>query len=329
MTASAASSGAARDQVARLLALVPLVNSRGEVSIEEASRALGVPGLLLKKDVERLFMCGLPGGMPDDLIDVDFEALEASGVIRVGNADYLNRPLRMTATEASALVVALRTLRAGSSEKSCEVIDRTLAKLERAAAGAAWLVEPGPLESHLEDSALLGLIREAVQTERQLEIDYYVPSRDEQTLRTVEARGLFTDHGVLYLDAWCHVAEASRSFRVDRIRSAQMLAAPVPRPAAVTELTTRLFARGEGLTRATLALDGAAAWAVEYYPVEDVRPLSDGRLEVDLMVADEAWFVRMMLRLTPHARIVAPAEFSERFRDVVQATLDLYAAASR
>ncbi|CAN5341169.1 YafY family protein [soil metagenome] len=311
--------------MARLLALVPLVNSRGEVSIEEASTALGVSGLQLKKDIERLFMCGLPGGMPDDLIDVDFEALDTSGVIRVSNADYLNRPLRLTATEASALVVALRTLRAGSSAESCEVVDRTLAKLERAAAGATSLVEPGPMASHPTDPALVEIVREAIQTDRQLQIGYYVPSRDEQTLRTIDPRGLFTDHGVVYLDAWCHLAEAPRSFRVDRIRSAHMLASRTARPVEASELTSRLFARDEGLTKVTLALEEAANWAVEYYPVEEVRPQPDGGLEVDLMVADEAWFVRMMLRLTPHAKIVAPTQFSERFRDVVQATLDLYA----
>ena len=43
-----------------------------------------------------LFLCGLPGGYPDDLIDVDLEALEGDGVIRVSNADYLARPLRLT-----------------------------------------------------------------------------------------------------------------------------------------------------------------------------------------------------------------------------------------
>ena len=53
-------------------------------------------------DLKVLFMCGLPGGYPDDLIDVDIDALEgpdglrADGVIRVSNADYLARPLRLT-----------------------------------------------------------------------------------------------------------------------------------------------------------------------------------------------------------------------------------------
>ena len=92
-------------------------------------------------------MCGLPGGYPDDLIDVDLDALEdpdGDGVIRVSNADYLARPLRLTPTEASALIVALRALRDGCDDETREVVDRVLGKLETAAAeGAAPLVDVG------------------------------------------------------------------------------------------------------------------------------------------------------------------------------------------
>ena len=85
-------------------------------------------------------MCGLPGGYPDDLIDVDIDALEGpdgvrtDGVIRVSNADYLARPLRLSPTEASAVIVALRALRNGARDDTREVVDRALAKLEAAAA---------------------------------------------------------------------------------------------------------------------------------------------------------------------------------------------------
>lgn len=317
--------GSAREQVARLLALVPMVNTRGELSLESASTTLGVSAAQVKKDVERLFMCGLPGGMPDDLINVDINALDRAGVIRVSNAEYLSRPLRLTATEASALVVALRTLRSGSTTASLDVLDRTLAKLERAAADVAPLIEPGVPSPWNPQPEMTELVRTAVDQSRQLRISYHVPSRDEVSTRIVDPRGLFTDHGQLYLDAWCHSAESPRSFRVDRIRSAQMLASPLARPVAAADLATGLFTRDSDLARVTLELDEAAGWAVEYYPVEDVRALPGGSLEVDLVVADEAWFTRMMLRLSPHARIVAPSVFASRFRDVVQSTLDLYA----
>ena len=40
--------------------------------------------------------------MPDRVHVVDLDSLESDGLIRVSNADYLSRPLRLTPTEASA-----------------------------------------------------------------------------------------------------------------------------------------------------------------------------------------------------------------------------------
>ena len=101
---------AAREQVGRLLALVPYLHHTGEVRISEAAEALGVDAVQLDKDLRVLFMCGLPGGFPDDLINVDLDALEGEGIIRVDNADYLARPVRFGPSEAAALVVALRAI---------------------------------------------------------------------------------------------------------------------------------------------------------------------------------------------------------------------------
>ena len=93
-------------------------------------------------------MCGLPGLTPDKMIDVDFEAIEddPEGVVRIDNADFLSRPVRLGSSEASALIVALRALREGSPDASHEVIDRCLVKLEEAAASGT---APPQVEVHL------------------------------------------------------------------------------------------------------------------------------------------------------------------------------------
>ena len=97
----------ARDQVGRLLALVPYIQTRKEVSVEEAAREFGVQPAQIVKDLNVLWFCGLPGLGMGDLIDVDMDAVEGEGVIRVSNADYLSRPLRLDSSEAAALIVAL------------------------------------------------------------------------------------------------------------------------------------------------------------------------------------------------------------------------------
>jgi proteasome accessory factor C len=327
---STAAASGAKDQVARLLTLVPYLHRRGHVRLDEAAEDLGVPAAQLLKDLKVLLMCGLPGGYPDDLIDVDLDALEgpeADGLIRVSNADYLARPLRLTTTEATALIVALRALRAGAGDETREVVDRALAKLEAAAAeGAESARVDAGTDAPDTDLALLATrLQRAADQGVQVRLSYYVPSRDEQSERVVDPRGVVNAEGHAYLDAWCHLAEAPRTFRLDRIESAEVLDVPIStEPTAPRDLGDGFFTTDEAVTRATLLLEPPARWVTEYYPVEAVRDVGEGRLEVDLLVADPRWLRRLVLGLLPHARVLAPAETADELVAAAQETLRLY-----
>ncbi len=321
------SGGGARDQVARLLTLVPYLHQRGEVRLEDASAALGVPGDQLVSDLRVLLMCGLPGGYPDDLIDVDLDVLESpAGVIRVSNADYLARPMRLNATEATALIVALRALRAGADSTTAPIVDRALAKLETAAAeggaGAAQ-IDPGIGSDALAE--LRTTLSAAVGAKRQVRLTYWVPSRDEESVRLVDPVAVVSAHGFDYLDAWCHTAEAPRLFRLDRIHEAEPLDSPVSTAATPRSLDAGLFQLSQDTaTLVTLRLSPSASWVPEYYPVEASRPRPDGGVEIDLLVGDEQWLSRLLLRLAPHAVVVTPEGVADRLMEAAQATLRLY-----
>ncbi|MEQ6899731.1 WYL domain-containing protein [Nocardioides sp. YIM 152588] len=330
----------ARDQVARLLTLVPYLHHRTHVRLGEAAELLGTTPAQVLADLRVLFLCGLPGGLPDDLIDVDLDAIEtlegtplADGVIRIDNADYLARPLRLSATEASAVIVALHTVRVGSNPTTAELVDRVLAKLEGSlAAGAAGV----PVERRVavateaRDAALVTLaaqLQRAADAGRQVRLTYHVPSRDELSERVVDPYGVVTSGRFRYLDAWCHLAEGDRLFRLDRIAGAEVLASAIStsrRP--VRDLSDGAFAEqpvDSGVV-ATLLLAPAARWACDYYPMRDVRPRPDGSAEVDLVVADPRWLDRLLLRLAPHASVLAPREFIDSFTARARETLTLY-----
>ena len=269
----------AKDQVARLLTLVPYLHAHGEVRLDEAARALGVEPDQLFGDLKVLFMCGLPGGYPDDLIDVDIDALEgpdglrSDGVIKVSNADYLARPLRLSPTEASAVIVALRALRNGARDDTREVVDRALAKLEAAAAqgtaegSAAAQIDPGDGAGDTDLALLASQLQTAADRGRQVRLSYYVPSRDEQSDRVVDPRGVVTAEGHLYLDAWCHSAEAPRLFRLDRIDRAEVLDDPVETPQeGPRDLGDGIFSQSTDVTPVTLLLEPEARWMTVVLP---------------------------------------------------------------
>ena len=83
------------DQVARLLALIPYLQARPGITLADAAAAFSISQKQLMADLWVAFMCGLPGGMPGDLIEVDMDAVEGEGVIRLSNAAVLSKPLRL------------------------------------------------------------------------------------------------------------------------------------------------------------------------------------------------------------------------------------------
>jgi proteasome accessory factor C len=310
----------AREQVGRLLALVPYIHSRDEVSLEQVAKDFGVKPAQIVKDLNVLWFCGLPGLGMGDLIEVDMDALEGEGVIRLSNADYLARPLRLDSSEASALIVALRALRDGSDEAVRPVVDRALGKLEVAAGDGAALA--AQVDVHLDDqevslNQLRDRLERAVEHGRQVRLDYYVPARDESTERVVDPLRVVSAEGNTYLDAWCHLAEDQRLFRLDRVSRADVLDSPVQkRDVTPRDLANGLFRPSPDDLLATVRLTPGARWVAEYYPVEDVEETGDGGLRVRLRVADPAWLTRLMMRLGSAAQIEDPT----RLADVVRRT---------
>jgi proteasome accessory factor C len=318
----------AREQVSRLLALVPYLQSRTDVALTQVAADFAVTPDQIRKDLGVLWMCGLPGLTPDKMIDVDMEAIEddPEGVVRIENAEYLARPVRLGSSEASALIVALRALREGSPESSHEVIDRCLVKLEDAAAtGTA----PPQVQVHLPQTGhrTSAHLTEAIDADRQVRLDYYVPTRDETTRRTVDPLALLTSVGRDYLDAWCHHAQARRLFRLDRMHAVEVLDEPrLEHQLAPRDLAEGLFEPGPHDLEAVVHLERHARWVADYYPVDAVEELGEGRLAATLRVGDPRWLVRLALRLAPAVTVVEPARLREEVQRTARATLGLYAA---
>ena len=323
----------AREQVSRLLALVPYLQTRTNVSLKDVAADFGVQPDQIMKDLKVLWMCGLPGLTPDRMIEVDFEAIEdetvgvvAEGVVRIDNADFLDRPVRLGSSEASALIVALRALREGSPDASHEVIDRCLVKLEEAAAtGTA----PPQVEVHLAGSDTgrrhAAVLADAINGNRQARLDYYVPTRDETTRRTVDPLELLTADGHDYLDAWCHLAGARRLFRLDRMHAVELVDEPRQEHALTPrDLSEGLFEPGPEDVVAVVHLERYTRWVADYYPVDSVEELGEGRLAATLRVGDPRWLVRLALRLAPAVTVVEPAGLREEVDRTAAAALALY-----
>ncbi|MGN6473943.1 MAG: protein pafC, partial [Mycobacteriales bacterium] len=81
------------ERVPRLLALVPYLQAHPGIELAAAAADFGVSETQLRRDLTLLWMCGLPGHGPGDLIDLSFEGETVSVVFDAG----MSRPLRLTA----------------------------------------------------------------------------------------------------------------------------------------------------------------------------------------------------------------------------------------
>ena len=193
----AAESATAR--LERLLSMVPWLLQRQGVEIEEAARTFGVTPASLERDLQLIFMCGLPGRMPDDLIEAEW----AGGHVYLRNADTIARPLRLGPDEATALVAGLRSV-AGAPGLPAEDRDNAHRLAERIV-GAA-----GPLRSLVEgtvvqeaaspqDDPLAADLRRAVQEQRRVRLVHVAHGRDEASTREVSPMRVVAVDGQTYL----------------------------------------------------------------------------------------------------------------------------------
>lgn len=304
--------------LARLLNLVPYLQARPGITVADAAADLGVSPQQLRDDLELLWVCGLPGYGPGDLIDMAFDGDRVTITYDAG----MDRPLRLTPDEALALVVALRTLSATPGVADRAPIDRALSKVEQAAG------EPAPVAVRLTgDPGRLEEVREAAGRGRALELTYYAATRDRTSVRVVDPMRVVMVGGHGYLEAWCRSAEQVRRFRADRIDALRVLDEPAAAPpqARPTPIEEGVFQPTEELPLVTLRVGRGARWITEYYPCERVDESADGWL-VSLRVTDLAWARRLVLGLGPDVSVVAPAELAGQVRAHASAALDAYAA---
>jgi proteasome accessory factor C len=313
----------ATSRLSRLLAMVPWLLNRQGVPLEEAARHFGITEAQLVKDLELLFVCGMPGHMPDDLIEAEWD----SGRVYLDNAEAISRPLRLAPDEAVALLAGLRTLAELPGLHDRRAVESALVKLSAAAQDAVGVASrlTVDLTAGAEEKTLR-TAREALKARRRLRMRYVVPARDEITERDVDLMRVMNTGGRWYLEAWCHRAEDVRLFRVDRVVGAELLDVDGTPPAQAVprDEDERLFRPSDDDVVVTLEVEPRGRWVAEYYPVETAQERPGGGLRITMKVADPRWLPRLVMRLGGAGRIVAPAELAERALSATRAALANY-----
>ncbi|MBV9097197.1 MAG: WYL domain-containing protein, partial [Frankiaceae bacterium] len=290
----------------------------------DVATQFGVSEEQIRKDLDLLFVCGLPGYGPGDLMEVVYDGDRVS----MSNADTISKPLRLAPDEALALIAALRALLGTPGLVETGAVDRALAKLESAAGGHVAGADVAVAADAVVAPDVVETVRNATMAGRRVRMRYWVPARDEATERDVDPIRVFTSEGAVYLVGWCRSVDDVRTFRLDRALSVEVLDVPadVPEEARSRAHDDRVFTPSADDRLITVELSARARWVADYYPCESVSETPGGGLVVTMRARDDAWVRRLALSLAGIARVVAPADLAEAARDAARAAYAPYAA---
>ena len=200
-------------RTARLLDLVPYLTTHQGIAISELAKTFNTTVKEITDDLNTLWMCGLPGYTPLELIDLEFE----SGFVSIRNAETLAAPRALDRAEALSVYMGLDLLSAelGNGNDSLASEIENLQEQLRSQLISAPQVQ---IEASL-NSEFRALILRAIRRRGWLEIIYHSAANDQVTKRQVAPFELTQSGTHEYLQGYCDSAKATRNFRADRIVS--------------------------------------------------------------------------------------------------------------
>lgn len=199
------------NEIQRLLDLVPFIYTHQGISIKELCREFSVTKQQLLSDLETLFLCGLPGYTPLELMEISFE----DGFVFIRNADELKRPRNLNSAEASLLLIGLKYLRDFAPEHQTRIdslINRLKAKIQI------------PIDVASQPHLLsFRRAQEGIARGNRLRFRYTSRYSDEERMRIVSPQEVFAQNGRNYLRAYCHTVSGERVFDLERIHGMEIL----------------------------------------------------------------------------------------------------------
>ena len=259
----------------------------------------------LTRDLNSVFVCGLPGYGPGDLMEAYIDDDE----VVIDSASYFMRAPRLSATEALGLLAS--GLAVAASGQGTPALDSAIAKLTK-------VVVPEADESLAIDLAdtsdELTMLREAARDHKAVRISYRSLSREEDSERLIEPWIVFTTLGNWYVLGHCRLVDDSRTFRIDRIKDLEVLGETFEPPDQVPTPGVG-YTPSDGDISAVIDLSPRARWVLEYYPVEIMHGTDDST-RIRFSAPDPELPARLLLRLGATARLVEGAETAARVREI-------------
>ena len=197
----------------RLLDLVPYIVAHPGISITELAKEFSITRDEVLKDLNLLFLCGLPGYTPLELIDISFD--EESVVIR--DPQNLAAPRNLNESEALIARIALAALEESTPRTSSAYL-QIVALREKIAKAFSSSIPASAITFTLDkERATLEAIEAAIMQELDLEITYNNVTKDSSSRRSITPISIIAEDKRTLVSAYCHSARALRTFNLAQV----------------------------------------------------------------------------------------------------------------
>ncbi len=198
-------------RTARAMDIIPFVLENPGIKISDLAAKFYVSEKQVIKDLELIFMCGLPGYTPYELIDLTFD----DGAVTIIDPQLFDKPRKFSETEAVIITLGLQVLRSSvSSVQQIATIDSLIIKLVNKFKVVSNTKVETPIKPVHYDK-----ISKAINDKESISIEYISSSSDKVSKRNIKPHRITLRNGFYYLFAEDQKLLADRVYRVDQIIS--------------------------------------------------------------------------------------------------------------
>lgn len=294
-------------KVARALDMVSYIHDNGGATIQELQERFNLDRKAVNRELDRLSMCGIPGGLHDELLDV----ITDGEYVNIENAEHLNHRVRLNLAEAFSLMVALDLMSAVPGIEDDSAVVSARSKIEEATGHFSNLSNAVTARFVAsEDPERWAQLYDAIENRKVVQLEYISGGRDAFTERKIWPVRLKEQTGRIYLQAWCTQAQAPRVFRMDRVRSMSVLEEHFEHDAAeLGRVPTELYSP---LATAEIVEARFAArlrpLLPEFSPTRVTKVRTDGSVIAEISSAGDQALHDLVTSHAGHFEVIAPQE---------------------
>ena len=297
----------ASNRALRAMDLIPYIVENPGVSTSELAQKFSVTVKQIEEDLSLIFMCGLPGYTPYDLIDLVFE----DGIVSVIDPQVLTKPRNFSKAEHVAIVLGLEILKnlAGDKPDYQLKISQVLSKLNKSVPNIEVLLKNEQSFQYFQ------VINQAIKLNRSLQIVYNSESKDEQKIRSVIPVRMFLQNAQVYLVAHDPDSGIEKVFKLSNLTACE-LGDIVKIPSSIVE---------EESFKVEILVDDKHRMFIERNSsiIVEQRQIV-GATKATIKVQSMDWIKRAVVSNAPGIQVISPPDLASWVKETASKMISLY-----